>query len=207
MLAFSGRLGKYLAAADLCGRSLDCFSPYEWIRTRGTDCLAFQGGLLTAYEVAWQFEFISLRQAMGQPGGSRPRWRRTAQSETQKRKSRLSRIRLLVARLALLPDDGDYCRVVEASPPAAAIERKPNVGTTRMDSRQTATGALANIARTLQKEFLQPARCCGDLCGERQRGCSSPVKRLTICSITASALANVSSFVSGKIGCGMKTIS
>ncbi len=98
MLAFSGRLGKYLAAADLCGRSLDCFSPYEWIRTRGTDCLAFQGGLLTAYEVAWQFEFISLRQAMGQPGGSRPRWRRTARSEAQKRKSPLSRIRLLVAR-------------------------------------------------------------------------------------------------------------
>jgi hypothetical protein len=66
VLAFSGRLGKYLAAADLCGRSLDCFLHYEWIRTRGTDCLAFQGGLLTAYEVAWQFEFISLRQAMGQ---------------------------------------------------------------------------------------------------------------------------------------------
>lgn len=89
----------------------------------------------------------------------------------------------------------------------AAIECKPKVATTRMDSRQTATGALANIARTLQKEFLQPARCCRDLGGERQRGCSSPVKRLTICSITASALANVSSFVSGKIGCGMKTIS
>src|SRR6266851_3427075 len=35
-------------------------------------------------------------------------------SETQKRKSRLSRIRLLGARLvALLPDDGDCCRVVE----------------------------------------------------------------------------------------------
>jgi hypothetical protein len=90
---------------------------------------------------------------------------------------------------------------------AAAIERKPKVGTTRMDSRQTATGAVANIARTLQKEFLQPARCRRDLCGESQRGCWSPVKRLTICSITASALANVSSFVSGKIGCGMKTIS
>jgi hypothetical protein len=87
------------------------------------------------------------------------------------------------------------------------VEPKPKVGTTRMDSRQTATGALANIARTLRKEFLRPAQCCRDLCGERQRGCWSPVKRLTICSITASALANVSSFVSGKIGCGMKTIS
>ena len=90
---------------------------------------------------------------------------------------------------------------------AVAMERKPKVGTTRMDSRQTATGNSANIARTLQNESLQPARCCRDLCGERQRACSSPVKRLTICSITASALANVSSFVSGKIGCGMKTIS
>src|SRR6266851_7943491 len=79
VLAFLGRLGKYLAAADLCGRSLDCLSHYEWIRSRGTGCLAFQAGLLTAYEVAWQFEFISLRRAMGQPGGSRPRWRRTAQ--------------------------------------------------------------------------------------------------------------------------------
>src|SRR5216683_6023830 len=75
-------------------------------------------------------------------------------SETQ-RKSRLSRIRLLGARLvALLPDDGDCCRVVSIAAAVAAIQCKPKVVTTRTDSRQTATGALATYCSHAAERIL-----------------------------------------------------
>jgi len=37
---------------------------------------------------------------------------------------------------------------------AAAIERKPKMGTTRMDSRQTATGALATYCSHAAERIL-----------------------------------------------------